>query len=144
MDTNIISEIVNKLKDSIKEYKDIQFKFSTREELNGNGFKIEIIAADPGKIKEHQDRLDIVNERISKSYGFTQNIVGMEFNSSSTRGLAIHKISSFKPRNTKYPIITTEISSGKSYKFPIDTVKKKLGGDKLINRSANLEKLLNK
>jgi len=30
----------------------------------------------------------------------------------------------------------------KSYKFSVDTIKKILGGDKLINRNKNLDKLI--
>ena len=38
--------------------------------------------------------------------------------------------------------LTTELSTGASYKFPIDQVRKKLGGDSQINRKSNLDKLL--
>jgi hypothetical protein len=142
MDSKLTKEILQKLQDSVKDYTDIEFKFSIKEDIFS--FKVEIVGADPIKFKEHQERIEKANERVSKGYGFTQNIIGMEFESRNSGGVSYHRITGFKPRNPKYPIITIEISTGKSYKFPVESVKTKLGGDKLINRNANLEKLLEK
>lgn len=136
MDSKLPREILKKLQDSVKEYPDLKFDFSLKEDIFS--FKVEILVGDPTKLKENQERIDRNNERISNGYGFTQNIIGMEFESQG----GVHKITGFKPRNTRYPIITIEKNSGRGYKFPVDSIKSKLGGDKLINRSANLEKLL--
>jgi hypothetical protein len=80
---------------------------------------------------------DSANLRMCKMLGFTQNIIGMDF--TGTNGT--YKITEIKMRNRTYPVIATN-SAGKSYKFTIASIKKSLGGDKVINRNANLDKLL--
>lgn len=97
------------------------------------GFKIEIEFSDSNKIK----KLEEANLLQSKYFGFTQNIVGMDFISNNMK----FKIVGFKPKNFKYPIIA-ENESGKQYKFNQSKVKEKLGGDSQINRVANLKKLI--
>ncbi len=72
----------------------------------------------------------------------TQNIVGMEFESQINGKNTFHKITGFKTANRKYPIITKEKTTEGSYKFDVQTIKSKLGGEKLINRVGNLNKLL--
>ena len=47
-----------------------------------------------------------------------------------------------KTRNRKYPILTIG-SNGKHYKHTVGQVKTLIGGDKIINRNANLDKILN-
>jgi hypothetical protein len=75
---------------------------------------------------------------LCRRVGFTQNVIGKEFNFDGQTFL----IKTIKTRNRKYPVIA-ENKKGKSYKFTVNSVKEKLGGDKLINRNANLENLLN-
>lgn len=136
MDIKIIDEIVNKIQDALKGYDlKVDVNLSKNSEF---GFKIDVSGVEIGKLKE----LNARNKRMSLSYGFTQNIVGMEFENSRNGKLTIHRIVGFKTANRKYPIITTELSTGASYKFPIDQVRKKLGGDSQINRKSNLDKLL--
>ena len=136
MDIKIIDEIVSKIQDDLKEYDlKVDVNLSKNSEF---GFKIDVSGVEIGKLKE----LNARNKRMSLSYGFTQNIVGMEFENSRNGKLTIHRIVGFKTANRKYPIITTELSTGASYKFPIDQVRKKLGGDSQINRKSNLDKLL--
>ena len=87
------------------------------------------------------ERSKMLNMNISQSLGFTQDIVGMEFEQLESK----FKITGYKTANRKYPIIATQIIGkkiGQSYKFTIDQVKKCLGGDKIINRLSNLEKLV--
>jgi hypothetical protein len=130
-------ELIKIIGDSVKNIKADGFKINTVYHETKTGFKIEIVVDDVKKIKLSENS----NLRISKSYGFTQNIVGMEFES-TVRGIKKNfKITGFKPQNRKYPIIAFETQSGSGYKFPIEEVKRKLGGDKIINRNANLEKL---
>ncbi len=136
MDIKIIDEIVSKIQDALKGYDlKVDVNLSKNSEF---GFKIDVSGVEIGKLKE----LNARNKRMSLSYGFTQNIIGMEFENSRNGKLTIHKIVGFKTANRKYPIITTELSTGASYKFPIDQVRKKLGGDSQINRKSNLDKLL--
>ncbi len=73
---------------------------------------------------------------LSKRYGFTQNIVGMTF---EDKGGNHHKIISFKTINRKLPIISQHLNTVKSYKWTPLIIKSYLGGDKLVNRNANLE-----
>lgn len=80
---------------------------------------------------------DVANLRMCKMLGFTQNIIGMDF--IGTNGT--YKITEIKLRNRKYPVIATN-SVGKSYKFTTESIKRSLGGDKVINRNANLDKLV--
>ena len=86
---------------------------------------------------EKNQKVTNVYEGVCKGLGFTQNIIGMSF--TGTNGTYI--ITEIKTRNRKYPIIA-ESSNGKSYKFSVPSVKKSLGGDAQINRSANLDKLV--
>jgi hypothetical protein len=54
----------------------------------------------------------------------------------------IYEIVDIKTKNRKYPIIAKSITSGISYKFSKEHIKKLIGGDKIINRNANLSKIL--
>jgi len=93
----------------------------------------------------HSSQKEIILEENLKDsihYGFTQNIVGMTFCRANTKGvLQSFRIDGFKRRNYKNPIITTNLEDGSTWKFRPDRVKVYLGGDQLINRNANLEKL---
>jgi hypothetical protein len=53
----------------------------------------------------------------------------------------IYKITEIKLANRKYPVIATN-SEGKLYKFTTESIKSYLGGDKIINRNANLNSLV--
>ena len=87
---------------------------------------------------EKSERVESVLERTCRSIGFTQNIIGMTFDFRGDK----YEITDIKTKNRKYPVIATEIRTKKSYKFSADTIKKILGGDKLINRNKNLDKLI--
>ena len=89
---------------------------------------------------ENSEKVDNVYLKISQRLGFTQNIIGMTFTGTTCGEVTITDI---KLKNFKYPIIGTT-KGGKSYKFTTDQVKRYLGGDKIINRNANLDKLLGK
>lgn len=125
------------IENSIKSIKAEGFKINITNTETKTGFKVEVIVDEIRKVKAVEN----FNERVSKSYGFTQNIVGMEFESVVKGIKKIFKITGFKTQNRKYPIIAFDSQSGQSYKFPVSEIKKKLGGDKIINRNANLEKL---
>ncbi len=89
---------------------------------------------------EKNERVDRALEGVCKRLGFTQNIIGMQFH--GTNG--VYEITDIKTKNRKYPVIALSVSSGTSYKFSADHIKKLIGGDKIINRNANLDKLLGK
>jgi hypothetical protein len=85
---------------------------------------------------EKCEKVSSVYESICRQLGFTQNVVGMKFQGNSGEMTIID----IKTKNRKYPVIA-EGKTG-TYKYSVDHIKRLIGGDKLINRSANLEKLL--
>jgi hypothetical protein len=87
---------------------------------------------------EKNEKVSNVFEGICKNLGFTQNIIGMQFH--GTNG--VYEIVDIKTKNRKYPIIAKSLSTGVSYKYATEHIKKLIGGDKIINRNANLEKLI--
>ena len=137
MDSKKIEEIIKIISDSLKAYPDINIDINYCFNKINNGFKIEVNGVELSKLKDLENK----NLRLSLSYGFPQNIVGMEFQSSRNGQTQTHRIDGFKTANRSYPIITTELGTGSSYKFSPSSVKAKLGGNKLINRNANIKKL---
>lgn len=85
------------------------------------------------------EKVTNIYESICKRLGFTQNIIGMKF--MGQMGVMM-EITDIKTRNRKYPVLTTG-SNGKHYKHSVSQVKALIGGDKIINRNANLDKLIN-
>lgn len=73
---------------------------------------------------------------ICKRLGFTQNILGMKFNGNS----GVYEVVDIKTRNRKYPIIAKV--GNKQFKYSVSRIKELIGGDKIINRNANIAKLL--
>jgi hypothetical protein len=86
---------------------------------------------------EKSEKVDGIYESICKRLGFTQNVIGLSFNASMGEMI----ITDIKTKNRKYPVIA-QAQNGTSYKYSVDHIKKLVGGDKIINRNANLEKLL--
>lgn len=99
--------------------------------VNKYGFKIEVSSID-------NIAIDNDNLILSKSYGFTQNIVGMKFQYEKDE----YEVKLFKPQNRKYPVIATNLKTKKDFRFTPSIVKNRLGGDVQINRIANLNKLV--
>ncbi len=77
---------------------------------------------------------------ICRQLGFTQNIIGMKFEGTS----GIYEIIDIKTRNRKYPVIARVNLNGitKQFKYSVADIKKRIGGDKVINRNANIERLI--
>jgi hypothetical protein len=84
------------------------------------------------------EKVSGVFESISKRFGFTQNIIGMQFNGRN----GIYEIIDIKTRSKKYPIIAKSLSTGQQFKYSVASIKTLIGGDKIINRNANLDKLI--
>lgn len=80
-----------------------------------------------------------VYESICRRLGFTQDVVGMKFMGKTG---VIMEIIDIKTRNSKYPVIA-KTSDGKQYKYAVSQIKRYIGGDKIINRNSNLDKLIN-
>ena len=90
------------------------------------------------KTLEKTEAVGDVYKAICRRLGFTQNIIGMRFN--GTNG--IYEIIDIKTKNRTYPIIAKQVSGVKTYKYSVDQIKRLIGGDKIINRNANLDKLI--
>ncbi len=85
------------------------------------------------KIQRSKDDEKILSQKI----GFTQNILGMKFSHKNEE----YEISDIRLKNYKYPVIVKR-KDGALYKYPVTLIKNSLGGDKIINRNANLDSLL--
>lgn len=88
-------------------------------------------------IAETKPEDHMANEALCMKVGFTQNVIGLSF----TQNGSLYRIVNIKTRNRKYPVIASSRLGG-LYKFSVATVKRNLGGDQLINRNANLDKLI--
>jgi hypothetical protein len=62
----------------------------------------------------------------------------MQFNSKN----GVYEIIDIKTRSRKYPIIAKSLSTGQQFKYSVASIKALIGGDKIINRNANLDKLI--
>lgn len=89
------------------------------------------------KTLDKTESVDSVLKSICVKLGFTQNIIGMTFD--GTNGM--YEIIDIQTRNRRYPVIVKS-SDGKKYKYSVEHIKKIIGGDKIINRNANLDKLI--
>jgi Cdc6-like AAA superfamily ATPase len=90
------------------------------------------------KTLEKTEDVSDVYKTICRRLGFTQNIIGMRFH--GTNG--IYEIVDIKTKNRTYPIIAKSLTSDKMYKYSVAQIKNLIGGDKIINRNANLNKLI--
>jgi hypothetical protein len=90
------------------------------------------------KTLEKTEAVGDVYKAICRRLGFTQNIIGMQFY--GTNG--VYEIIDIKTKNRTYPIIGKSISNDKTYKYSVNQIKALIGGDKIINRNANLDKLI--
>lgn len=90
-----------------------------------------------GKTLQKDEKVEKVYQAICQRLGFTQNVIGMEFEKDGT----LHQIVDIKTKNFKYPIIA-QSSNGNRYKYSVASIKRLIGGDNIINRNKNLDKLL--
>lgn len=90
------------------------------------------------KTLEKSEKVTSLNAAVCKRYGFTQNILGMTFQGKN----GTMRIIDIKTRNRSYPIIAECLENGRTYKYSASDIKHRLGGDKIINRNANLDKLV--
>ena len=65
-----------------------------------------------------------VDTRMSRSYGFSENIIGKTFIGGRTG--QVHTIIEFKTRNRKYPIISTCGVTGQSFKHTVSQIENHL------------------
>lgn len=86
---------------------------------------------------EKSEKVDSIYEGICRRLGFTQNVIGLSFNANMGEMI----ITDIKTKNRKYPVIA-QAPNGTCYKYSVDHIKRLVGGDNIINRNANLKKLL--
>lgn len=135
IDKNKINKVQSKLKELISELEKeegVTINFSSiryNDAYYTTTMKVSTI--------EKSKKVNNILELTCKSLGFTQNIIGMRFESGD-----IYEITDIRTRNRKYPIIVKNLSDNKMYKYTVSHVKKLIGGDKVINRNANLERLI--
>ena len=89
------------------------------------------------KSLEKNEMVDKAILNTCKRIGFTQNIIGMQFSGKD----GIYTITEIKTKNFKYPVIA-QGPNGLYYKYSAEHIKRLIGGDKIINRNANLDKLI--
>lgn len=131
-----VREVQSQIKKAIKEIEDknnVQIKFGSVS-YNSAYYTTTMKVT----TTEKSEKVNSVYEVICKRLGFTQNIIGMQFQ--GTNG--IYEVVDIKTRNRKYPVIAESKSDGKMYKFSTNHIKSLIGGDKIINRNANLDKLI--
>jgi hypothetical protein len=136
MDKQKLEEMMLRLQMAVNEIargEGVEIKLSEPDYLLGenNTYNVSMTITDVDPVKQRE------YEAMCKKVGFTQNVIGMSF----TQNGSLYRIVNIKTRNRKYPVIASSRLGG-LYKFSAETVKLRLGGDKLINRNANLDKLL--
>ncbi len=137
MDKQRLEEMMLRLQMAVNEIargEGVEIKLSEPDHLflgDNNTYRVSMTIADVDPVKQTE------YEAMCKKVGFTQNVIGMSF----TQNGSLYRIVNIKTRNRKYPVIASSRLGG-LYKFSAETVKLRLGGDKLINRNANLDKLL--
>jgi hypothetical protein len=84
---------------------------------------------------EKNEKVNSVYEKICRQLGFSQNVVGMTFTGTNGEMTIID----IKTKNRKYPVI----AQGKTgtFKYTVEQIKRLIGLN-MINRNANLDKLL--
>lgn len=138
MTTTKISKIQKEIKNALKK---IEAENNVKISLTEPSVSVGISYTSNMRITsiEENNQTNKTLENLCKKVGFKQNVIGMEFISDGYK----NKIVSIKTRNRKYPVIVERTIGNKikSYKYPVVTIKSELGGDKGINRRANLNKL---
>lgn len=123
--SNKINTIQRKIKEAIKEIEkeeNVKISFGTCRYSQADyktTMKVVTTAKDENTVKA----VDNVNENLSKSYGFKENIIGKRF---VGRNGVVHEIIEFKTRNRKYPIITE--SQGRRYKHTTASIRSYING----------------
>ena len=136
MDKQRLEEMMLRLRMAVNEIargEGVEIKISEPDYLFGENktYNVSMTIADVDPVKQRE------YEAMCKKVGFTQNVIGMSF----TQNGSLYRIVNIKTRNRKYPVIASSRLGG-LYKFSAETVKRNLGGDQLINRNANLDKLI--
>lgn len=136
IDNKKINSVQRKIQDAIKKIEleeNVKIDFGTIS-YNSARYNTKMTVTTCEKNK----KVEVVFTNICKKLGFTQNIIGMTFEGKNGN----YEILDIKTNNRKYPIIAKSLLSDKTYKFSVLHIKELIGGDKIINRNANLDKLI--
>lgn len=131
---NKISVIQDKIKKAlaqIEKEENVKISFGSAR-YNSAFYQTQMKVSTTVKTEQVKD----VYTSICKKLGFTQNIIGMQFNGPS----GVYEIIDIRTRSPKYPIVARV--GDKQFKYSVSHIKLLIGGDKIINRNANLDKLL--
>jgi hypothetical protein len=118
-----IQTVQEKIKQAIakiEQEEQVSIKFGNRS-YNNSMYSTKMTVTTTAQDNSTVQAVDSVNTRMSQSYGFTENIIGKKFMSTSGE----LTISEFKTRNRKYPIITTS-EDGRSFKHTVEQIKLRL------------------
>ncbi len=127
----IIQDKIKKALAQIEKEENVKISFGSAR-YNSAFYQTQMKVSTTVKTEQVKD----VYTSICKKLGFTQNIIGMQFNGPS----GVYEIIDIRTRSPKYPIIARV--GNKQYKYTVAQIKSLIGGDKIINRNANLDKLL--
>lgn len=130
-----LRKISSKIEEFLKTLEKEEGVKITIEDIRGNNGLVHRAIIN---IREDSEGVNSIYEALCRKIGFTQNVMGMKFNGKN----GVYEIVDIKPRNRSYPVIA-KASTGESYKYSVAHIKKLIGGDKIINRNANLDKLIN-
>lgn len=134
---NRVKSIQSKIESAVKkiaEEEDVEIIFencSYTASFYESGFKV--------ITKDHKEVNDDEMKLLSMRVGFKQNIIGMDFTDPNYNRK--FEIVDIRTRNRTYPIICKDLNTEKLHKFTKGYIKKVLGGDKIINRRANLKNI---
>lgn len=130
-----LRKISSKIEEFLKTLEKEEGVKITIEDIRGNNGLVHRAIIN---IREDSEGVNSIYEALCRKIGFTQNVMGMRFNGKN----GVYEIVDIKPRNRSYPVIA-KASTGETYKYSVAHIKKLIGGDKIINRNANLDRLIN-
>lgn len=129
-----IKKITKRLEEIFSQLEKEEGVVVTIENIKDSGLSFRSVIS----VRENDDKTKMLYEMACRKVGFTQNVVGMKFYGKNN---GVYEITDIKPNNRTYPVIAKS-PTGNTFKYTVDHIKKLIGGDKIINRNANLDKLV--
>jgi len=129
-----IKKITKRLEELFRELEKEEGVKITLENIKDSGLSFRSVIC----IKDNDEKSRMLYEMACRKVGFTQNVIGMKFEGKNN---GLYEITDIKPKNRTYPVIAKS-PTGETFKYSVDYIKKLIGGDKIINRNANLDKLV--
>ena len=129
-----IKKINKRLEELFREIEKEEGVLITLENTKDSGLSFRTVIC----IKENNEKSHMLYEMACRKVGFTQNVIGMKFEDKNN---GLYEITDIKPNSRRYPVIAKS-PTGDTFKYTVSHIKKLIGGDKIINRNANLDKLV--